>query len=64
MRSPYQNFNTKMKSPTWSVGIIEPEGILNGSTAVTRMANANPRMTINVLKKATISPHALVGDPP
>src|SRR5450759_658832 len=43
-RTPYVNLFTKIKSPTCRVGIIEPEGILNGSIKRERMKNTT-RMT-------------------
>ena len=40
MAGPYVNLFTKMWSPTWSVGIIEPLGILKASTTNARSAIA------------------------
>ena len=37
MRMPYVYLFTRMKSPTSSVGFIDPDGILNGSTQNERM---------------------------
>jgi hypothetical protein len=38
-RMPYSYLLTRMKSPISSVGIIEPDGILNGSTTNERSTN-------------------------
>src|ERR1700761_298874 len=41
---PYSYLLTRMKSPTSSVGTIDPDGILNGSTTNDRTTNTT-RMT-------------------
>jgi hypothetical protein len=48
-----------MKSPIWRVGIIDPDGILNGSTTVTRSEKAMAKITMRVLQKDTNSPQTL-----
>jgi hypothetical protein len=53
---------TRIKSPISRVGIIEPDGILNGSTIVTRIPNAIAKMNPSVLKKVTTSPQVLWED--
>ena len=50
IRGPYTNLFTSRWSPTVSVGIIEPDGILNASTTNCRMNSA----TTAAIRKGSI----------
>ena len=64
-RSPYEYFFTKMKSPCSKVGIIEPEGIRNGSKTKDRITSTmsntgkNEREYSTSVRRGPVSPSAL-----